>query len=113
MRSLSRIICFVSLCLAPALTPSALLAQAPATAKNPATHALSAAAQNPSPMVEHTRTHPRLTKESPPGERYPLPLGTLFVPQGVHRNRQATLLSFFMEETGFRSSPPAGSARWP
>jgi len=96
MRSISRIIsCCSSLCLALALAPLALLAQAPATAKNPPSQAPTAAAQNPSPMVEHTRTHPRLTKVSPPGDRYPLPLGTLFVPQGLHRNRPATILFFF------------------
>jgi hypothetical protein len=37
-------------------------------------------AQNPSPMVEHTRAHPRLKEETPPGRREPLELGTLFVP---------------------------------
>lgn len=37
-------------------------------------------AQNPSPMVEHTRTHPRLKEGTPPGRREPLELGTLFVP---------------------------------
>jgi hypothetical protein len=66
------------------LTPALQFAQAP-----------SPAAQNPSPMVEHTRAHPRLTSESPPGERYALPLGTLFVPETLHRNRPATLLFFF------------------
>jgi len=29
-------------------------------------------AQNPSPMVEHTRTHPRLTQTTPAGRRVPL-----------------------------------------
>jgi hypothetical protein len=84
-----------TLCLALAFAPPAQFAQAPQTAKNPASQAPSAAAQNPSPMVEHTRTHPRLTQETPPGDRYPLPLGTLFVPQGLNRNRPATLLFFF------------------
>ena len=37
-------------------------------------------AQNPSPMVEHTRAHSRLKEETPPGGREPLELGTLFVP---------------------------------
>jgi hypothetical protein len=46
-------------------------------------------------MVEHTRAHPRLTRQSPPGKRYPMPLGTLFVPQGLRSNRPATLLFFF------------------
>ncbi len=38
-------------------------------------------AQNPSPMVEHTRPHPRLAEARPPGRREELSLGTLFVPQ--------------------------------
>jgi len=36
--------------------------------------------QNPSPMVEHTRAHPRLKEEIPPGRREKLDLGTLFLP---------------------------------
>jgi hypothetical protein len=36
--------------------------------------------QNPSPMVEHTRAHPRLIEESPPGRRETLEVGTLFLP---------------------------------
>jgi hypothetical protein len=39
--------------------------------------------QNPSPMVEHTRRHLRLTEETPPGRRIPLEIGTLFVPAGL------------------------------
>jgi hypothetical protein len=38
-------------------------------------------AQNPSPMVEHTRAHPRLAEQAPPGRREALDLGTLFVPE--------------------------------
>ena len=45
--------------------PSSLLAQQP---------------QNPSPMVEHTRTHPRLKQEAAPGRRETLDFGTLFLP---------------------------------
>ncbi len=37
-------------------------------------------AQNASPMVEHTRAHPRLKQETPPGRREKLELGTLFLP---------------------------------
>ena len=44
-------------------------------------------------MVEHTRPHPRLREESPPGRREKLELGTLFVPAGVSSN--APLLFFF------------------
>ncbi|MGH9799361.1 MAG: hypothetical protein ACRD82_03275, partial [Blastocatellia bacterium] len=36
--------------------------------------------QNPSPMVEHTRAHPRLKQETPAGRREKLELGTLFIP---------------------------------
>jgi hypothetical protein len=43
--------------------------------------ALAQQAQNPSPMVEHTRRHPRLTEARPPGRREPLALGSLFVPE--------------------------------
>jgi hypothetical protein len=51
--------------------------------------------QNPSPMVEHTREHPRLTQQTPPGMRKQLELGTLFVPEKVRKARGARLLVFF------------------
>jgi hypothetical protein len=41
------------------------------------------AQQNPSPMVEYTREHPRLTKTQPEGHRLTLELGTLFVPKSL------------------------------
>jgi hypothetical protein len=47
--------------------------------------ALAQHAQNPSPMVEHTRAHPRLAEARPPGRREPLDLGTLFVPERLAR----------------------------
>lgn len=50
--------------------------------------------QNPSPMVEHTRAHPRLAEERPAGRREPLELGTLFLPEGKPRGG-APLLVFF------------------
>ena len=84
------------ICLALALP--AQNAPAPLTAKTPALPAPTPVPQNPSPMVEHTRGHPRLARQSPPGHRYPLPPGALFVPQGLHRNRPATLLFFFHGE---------------
>jgi hypothetical protein len=40
-----------------------------------------AQAQNPSPMTEHTREHPRLTEESPAGVRISLATGALFIPE--------------------------------
>jgi len=48
-------------------------------------------AQNPSPMVEHTRAHRRLAEEHPAGRREKLELGTLYVPAG----RPRALLFFF------------------
>src|SRR5690349_19884777 len=36
--------------------------------------------QNPSPMVEHTRPHPRLAEEHPAGRREKLELGMLYLP---------------------------------
>jgi hypothetical protein len=48
--------------------------------------------QNPSPMVEHTRAHPRLKEESPAGRREKLELGTLFIPADA---QAATLIFFF------------------
>jgi hypothetical protein len=36
--------------------------------------------QNPSPLVEHTRAHPRLKEQTPAGRREKLDLGTLFLP---------------------------------
>jgi hypothetical protein len=53
------------------------------------------AQQDPSPMVEHTRTHPRLEKTTLSGRRIGLELGTLFVPEKVKPGRQAELLLFF------------------
>ncbi len=37
--------------------------------------------QNPSPMVEHVREHPRLEKKEMPGQRFKLSLGQLFIPE--------------------------------
>jgi hypothetical protein len=51
--------------------------------------------QNPSPMVEHTRPHPRLEKEMLPGQREKLELGTLFIPAKLKNRRSAKLLFFF------------------
>jgi hypothetical protein len=48
--------------------------------------------QNPSPMVEHTRAHPRIAQTKPPGRREVLELGTLFMPDKL---KAGTLLFFF------------------
>lgn len=58
-------------------------------------HGSAQQAQNPSPMVEHTRTHPRLTQSTPPGMRQKLTLGTLFVPEKLKGKREVNLLLFF------------------
>lgn len=51
--------------------------------------------QNPSPMVEHTREHPRIQQQTPPGRREPLELGTLFLPEKLKRKGTLPLLIFF------------------
>jgi hypothetical protein len=51
--------------------------------------------QNPSPMVEHSREHPRLKEEAPAGRREKLELGTLYLPPGVKAGRHAAILFFF------------------
>jgi hypothetical protein len=56
-------------------------------------------AQNPSPMVEHTREHRRLQEVSPAGRREVLELGTLFLPDRLtlksHRTKAVPLLVVF------------------
>jgi hypothetical protein len=52
------------------------------------------AAQNPSPMVEHARTHPRLKQETPGGRREKLSTGTLFVPEGLKGERVPLFVHF-------------------
>jgi hypothetical protein len=51
--------------------------------------------QNPSPMVEHTRAHTRLTQSEPVGVRERLSLGTLFIPRKIVKKKTAPLLVFF------------------
>ena len=51
--------------------------------------------QNPSPMVEHTRTHPRLKQEAPPGRRESLELGTLFLPAKLRAKPTVPLFLHF------------------
>ncbi len=52
-------------------------------------------AQNPSPMVEHTRAHPRLAQRELAGRRAAMPLGKLFVPKRWKRARRSPLLIHF------------------
>src|SRR5258707_1259017 len=51
--------------------------------------------QNPSPMVEHTRVHPRLEQKAPEGRREKLALGTLFLPARLRLKSPTPLLFFF------------------
>ncbi len=51
--------------------------------------------QNPSPMVEHTRTHPRLKEDHPTGRREKLELGTLFLPAKLKLKSTPPLLIHF------------------
>ena len=65
-------------------------------------------AQNPSPMVEHTRAHQRLTQQTPAGRREKLELGTLFLPDGWKSGPASTVLFFFHGGTWL---PEAAAAR--
>lgn len=51
--------------------------------------------QFPSPMVEHTRAHPRLKQEQPPGHREKLEMGTLFVPEKLKLEGKTPLFVHF------------------
>lgn len=64
--------------------------------------------QNPSPMVEHTREHPRLTESNPPGRRETLAIGTLFIPEKLASRKH---LPLFVHFHGARWVPEAAAAR--
>jgi hypothetical protein len=51
--------------------------------------------QNPSPMVEHTRAHPRLKEEKPEGRHEKLEVGTLFLPAGLKAEGKVPLFVHF------------------
>jgi hypothetical protein len=51
--------------------------------------------QNPSPMVEHTRAHPRLPEEPPRGRREQLAVGTLFIPAKLQKAKRLPLFVHF------------------
>ena len=70
------------------------------------------AQQNPSPMVEHTREHPRLEKTVPAGQRNTLELGTLFVPETLKQKRQVSYCCSFMVGTGSPSLLSHSSTIW-
>ncbi|MFN0084927.1 MAG: hypothetical protein ACKVX9_06030 [Blastocatellia bacterium] len=63
--------------------------------------------QNPSPMVEHTRAHPRLKQEAPAGRRETLEMGTLFLPE---RLRSRAKLPLFIHFHGGAWLPEAAAA---
>src|ERR1017187_2374186 len=72
---------------------SALQLRVVAAALAFAAGAMAQMAQNPSPMVEHSRPHSRLAEQSPAGRRYPLEVGTLYVPEKL--GSRHPLLVFF------------------
>jgi hypothetical protein len=51
--------------------------------------------QNPSPMVEHARAHPRLKEERPAGQRHQLEVGTLFLPEQLKLQGRVPLFLHF------------------
>jgi hypothetical protein len=65
--------------------------------------------QNPSPMVEHTRQHPRLPQSTPPGRRVKLELGTLFIPARLAQRSQVPLVIHFH---GGAAVPEVAAARY-
>src|SRR5262245_3291003 len=71
--------------------------------------------QNPSPMVEHTRAHPRLKQETPPGRREKLELGSLFIPAKLERRsdhrRSAARLPLFVHFHGGTWLPEVAASR--
>ena len=70
--------------------------------------AFSQAAQNPSPMVEHARAHPRLKQESPAGRREKLELGELFIPANLKRK---SVVPLFVHFHGGTWLPQAAAAK--
>jgi hypothetical protein len=56
-----------------------------------ATHAHAQYAQNPSPMSDTTRPHPRVTPSRPDGARATLTLGELYLPTGATSRVRATM----------------------
>jgi hypothetical protein len=51
--------------------------------------------QNPSPMSDSTRSHPRVERYDPPGRRWPLPTGTLYVREGFTPSARVRLIVHF------------------
>jgi hypothetical protein len=67
----------------------------------------SPSSHDPSPMVEHTRAHPRLQQQPPPGRREPLELGSLFLPAGL---KQPAAILFHFHGSGWIAEKGAASA---
>jgi hypothetical protein len=57
--------------------------------------ALAQQAQNPSPMVDHSRRHPRLSENAVAGDRHTIDPGTLFLPKKRKLRGTAPLLVHF------------------
>jgi hypothetical protein len=53
------------------------------------------AAQNPSPMVEHTRRHERVAEHQPAGRRIKLSMGSLFISEAAEHHGSAPLVLHF------------------
>jgi hypothetical protein len=53
------------------------------------------AAQNPSPMVEHTRRHERIAEHQPAGRRIKLSMGSLFISEAAEHQRSVPLVVHF------------------
>jgi len=53
------------------------------------------AAQNPSPMVEHTRRHDRVIQSQPPGRFVKLSIGSLFISAGAEHRKSTPLIIHF------------------
>src|SRR5713226_2008866 len=68
--------------------------------------------QNPSPMVEHTRAHPRLVQESPPGLREKLATGGLFIPAKLQQKKRLPLFIHFHGAAWLPEVAAARSGRW-
>ena len=82
------------------------LAQAPAPAQEAG--ARLRGGQFPSPMVEHTRRHPRLERGEPAGRREALSIGSLFVPEALRGRERMPLLIHFHGATWL---PEAAAAK--
>lgn len=70
------------------------------------------AGQNPSPMVEHAREHPRLPRATPAGTRHKLSLGTLFIPEKLAGRKKFPLFIHFHGATWLAEVAAAHDGRW-